>query len=291
MRSMRFAVAVACFALAPVLHAAAASPIPLTPFMGRALIVHATINGHPGVFMFDTGGGISFITPRFAAELGCKPWGQISGFQMSGQRLDMQRCDNVTVQVGQHPSRRETVGVFDMDKFLPTGSTERVDGTLGLDIFDGKVVRFSYTERTLTVLDKAAAASLSKNNTAMPIHVVRDAEGFSLTVNLPVHTESGTAWFEMDSGNTSPFILAGKHLAGAFQLEDDPKSKQTLKATLADGQPIEGAAKVLDLTLDGNLGTTFLSRYDVTLDLANHRAWVVPGKGDDATAAAGSGSK
>ena len=247
--------------------------------MGRALIVHATIGGQPGVFMFDSGGGVSFITPTFAAQIGCKPWGQISGFQMSGKRLDMQRCDNVSVRIGPYRTRRETVGVFDMDKFLPTGSTERVDGTLGLDIFDGKVVRFSYADRTLTVLDKAATDALSKHGGAMPIHVVRDAEGLALAVNLPVHTESGTAWFEMDSGNTSPFLLVGKHLAGTFKLQDDPKSKQTLKAALAGGQLIEGSAKVLDLTLDGNLGTTFLSRYDVTLDLADHRAWVVPGKG------------
>jgi hypothetical protein len=261
-----------------VAQAASAPPIRLDPFMGRALVVHAAINGHPGVFMFDSGGGVSNITPAFAAQIGCKPWGQISGFQMSGKRLDMQRCDNVTVQIGQHQARRETIGVFDMDKLLPTGSTERVDGTLGLDVFDGSAVRFSYAERTLTVLDEAAVASLSRNSKPMPLHVVRDAEGVALTVNLPIRTERGTAWFEMDSGNTSPYVLVGKHLADLFNLKDDPKAQQTVKAELADGSPIESSTKVLDLTLDGNLGTTFLSQYDVTIDLANQRAWVVPNK-------------
>lgn len=279
MKTMHRATVIACLALAPTLHAASAPSIRLAPFMGRALIVHATMDGHPGVFMFDSGGGVSNITPAFAAQIGCKPWGQISGFQMSGKRLDMQRCDHVSVQVGPHRTRRETIGVFDMDKYLPTGSSERVDGTLGLDIFDGQVLRFSYTDRSLTVLDKAAVDALSAQGGAMPIHVVRDAEGLALTVNLPVRTQSGMAWFELDSGNTSPFLLVGKHLAGAFQLKDDPRSKQTLKAALADGQAVEGSAKVLDLTLDGNLGTSFLSHYDVTLDLAGQRAWVVPNQG------------
>ena len=272
------ALAIAVLGVTPIAQAHSAQPIRLDPFMGRALVVHASINGHPGVFMFDSGGGVSNITPGFAAQIGCKPWGQISGFQMSGKRLDMQRCDDVAVRIGEHQAHRETIGVFDMDKLLPTGSTERVDGTLGLDVFDGKVVRFSYAERTLTVLDEAASAALAKHGNALPIHVVRDAEGLALTINLPVRTARGTAWFEMDSGNTSPFVLVGKHLAELFDLKDDPKAQQTWKATLADGSPVAGSAKVLDLTLDGNLGTTFLSRYDVTIDLPNQRAWVVPSK-------------
>ncbi|WP_165488581.1 MULTISPECIES: retropepsin-like aspartic protease [Dyella] len=286
MKSMRLATIVACLALAPALHAASAKPIQFQPFMERALIVNATINGHPGTFMFDTGGGISFISPKFAAEIGCKPWGQITGFQMTGNRLDMQRCDNVSVQVDQHQVRRETVGVFDMDKFLPTGSKEKIDGSLALDIFDGQVVKFSYSERTLTVLDQSAVAALSKKTPSVPIHVVREAEGLALAVNLPVKTDNGTAWFELDSGNTSPFILAGKHLADTFKLDNDPRTKQTIKTALADGQPIEGNVKVLDLTLDGNLGMTFLSKYDVTIDMANHRAWVVPSKGSEVASSA-----
>lgn len=262
--------------LMTAVHAAPAEPIRLEPFMGRGLIMHAVIAGHPGVFVFDSGGGISNITPEFAAQIGCKPWGQITGFQMSGHRLDMQRCDSVDIQVGSHRVHRETLGVFDMNTLMPTGSSERVDGTLGLDVFDGDVVSFSYANRTLTVLDKAGVAALSRRAKPMPIHVVRDAEGLALTINLPVRTDAGTAWFEMDSGNTSPFVLVGKHLADRFNLQNDPKAKQEINATLTDGSAFDGAAKVLDLTLDGNLGTTFLSRYDVTVDLPNRRAWVVP---------------
>jgi hypothetical protein len=266
---------VALFLMA-ALHATPAEPIRLDPFMGKGLTAHAVVAGHPGVFVFDSGGGVSNVTPEFAAQIGCRPWGQISGFQMSGNRLDMQRCDNIDVQIGSHRVHRETLGVFDLNKLLPTGSSERIDGTLGLDLFDGKVVTFSYASRTLTVLDRAGIETLSKRAKSLPIHLVRDAEGLALTINLPVRTTAGTAWFEMDSGNTSSFVLVGKHLADLFGLQADPKAKQNVKGTLIDGSAFDGAAKVLDLTLDGNLGTAFLSRYDVTIDAPNQRAWVVP---------------
>lgn len=153
----------------------------------RRLTLHAVVAGHPGVFVFDSGGGVSNITPELAAQIGCKPWGQVSGFQMSGNRLDMQRCD----KIGSHRVHRETLGVFDLNKLLPTGSSERIDGTLGLDLFDGKVVSFSYASRTLTVLDKAGVEALSKRAKPVPIHLVRDAEGLALTINLPVRITAG----------------------------------------------------------------------------------------------------
>src|SRR6478735_12548449 len=56
------------------------------------MTMKATVNGKSGLFMFDTGGGISYIDPAFARSAGCEPWGQISGFTLTGQRIDMQRC-------------------------------------------------------------------------------------------------------------------------------------------------------------------------------------------------------
>src|ERR687892_681700 len=57
------------------------------------MTMHARIRGHEGLFLFDTGGGISYISPSFAKTIGCKPWGLTGGFTMTGQRLDMSRCD------------------------------------------------------------------------------------------------------------------------------------------------------------------------------------------------------
>ena len=63
------------------------------------MTIKASVNGKQGLFMFDTGGGVSYIDPAFARSIGCDPWGQISGFMLTGQRLDMQRCDGLKFDV------------------------------------------------------------------------------------------------------------------------------------------------------------------------------------------------
>ena len=78
--------------------------IDLIPHPGGTLMMtlHSTVRGHEGNFMFDTGGGISYISPGFAQTVGCKPWGQITGFTLTGQRLDMPRCDSLSFDIDGH---------------------------------------------------------------------------------------------------------------------------------------------------------------------------------------------
>jgi hypothetical protein len=251
------------------------SEIPLQPLSGGFLTVHASIAGHEGTFLFDSGSGVSNITPQFASKIGCKPWGLISGARMTGQRLDMQRCDNVAVRLGAFQSEAGTIGVFDLGKVLPP-SMSGIDGTIALDVFASRTVRFSYFHHTLEILDPGSVAKGSELGRSMPIHIVRDAEGMALTVNLPVHTTDGIAWFELDSGNTSPWVLVGRHLASNFGLDPTIKTPQHISVSLTNGSSFVGSAHLMDLILDGNLGTSFLTQYDVTVDPVHARAWVYP---------------
>ena len=239
------------------------------------LTVHASIAGHEGTFLFDTGGGVSYITPEFAAKAGCKPWGQISGFRMTGERLDMPHCDGLSVRLGGYESAPGTLGVFDATKVMPP-AMRGIDGALALDLFASHQVSFSYSRHLLNVLTPSQLVRNTAGQSSMPIHLVRDSEGLALTVDVPVPTAEGTAWFEVDSGNNSSWVLVGKHLAGLFQLNPEGKTPEPLTLHLADGASYTGPARVLNLILDGNLGTSFLAGYDVTLDLANAKAWVTP---------------
>lgn len=267
--------------------------IHLEPFLKKGLKVRATINGKAGVFLFDTGGGVSNVTPEFAAAIGCKPWGQVTGFTMFARRIDTARCNQARISIGSYQAVPDTLGVFDINSLMPKG-TEHIDGTIALDVFDGRAFEFSTANKSLTLL---STRDLKKRTAALhtfPIHIVRDAEGMSLTVNLPVKTADGTVWMEMDSGNTSPFTLINKPYAKLFALDDSNTKPQPMKLTMLDGSPYAGPAGVHDLILDGNLGSRFLERYDVIIDLANKRAWlrVVPGvdPAADAEAAAAPGS-
>ncbi|WP_430391661.1 aspartyl protease family protein [Dyella sp. 20L07] len=272
MKFVRMVFLTAALLLPVMSEARAPETITMDKFLERGLLIHAVIGGHEGTFTFDSGEGVSAITPEFASKIGCNVWGQISGFQMSGQRLDMQRCDHVDVKIGDFHARLNTLGVFDLNKFSPPGT--KIDGTLGLDVFDGQVITFSYSKRTITVWNRAATRQIPKDEKPFPVHVIRDVGGMAVDVALPVKTPQGTAWFLMDSGNTSPFILVGKHLATPLGLKTDSKAVQNFAATVGDGSLTNGEARVLDLIVDGNLGMTFLAHYDVSIDLANGTGWL-----------------
>lgn len=258
--------------LCTALSSAHAQTIALQPFMQTGLSVHAVINGQAGNFMFDTGGGISIITPEFARKIGCRPWGQVTGFRMSGERLDSERCDGIAVQVGAVGAQVDSVGVVDLKKLLPPGTD--VDGSLALDLFADKVVAFSQTRRTLTVTD--AVPEALQACASVPLRLVRVAEGLSLTVDVPVRTRAGTLWFEMDSGNLSSYTVVNQAVAKHVGLQADAKRQQTVALTLADGTAFSSPATLMPMILDGNLGTRFLAQYDVTVDLPHKRAWIVP---------------
>jgi hypothetical protein len=255
--------------------AQAPATVSLQPEVGGLLTIRATVAGHDGVFLFDSGSGVSNITPEFAAVVGSHPWGKITGFRMTGQRVDMQRCDGIAFVFAGRSFPAGTVGVLDVSKYLPSG-LGHIDGTIALDVFAKQAFTFSYAGHFIRFHDARGLEQRTKTLHAMPLHVVRDAQGLALSVDFPVLTADGTAWFEMDSGNTSSFVLVGKHLAPLFQLSPENKEPQKATVTLADGTCFEQGVRVLDLVLDGNLGTSFLSRYDVTLDLAHQTGWVTP---------------
>ena len=80
---------------------------------------------------------------------------------------------------------------------------------------------------------------------------------------------------EIDSGNGNTFVI-GKHLAPILKLKTGTKEPQPLTLNIGGKLPLTSVARVHDtMIMDGNIGTIFLRNWDLTLDLAKGRAWVV----------------
>jgi len=241
------------------------------------MTLRATVRGHEGNFVFDTGGGVTYISPGFAQTIGCKPWGQLSGFVLTGQRLDMQRCDDVDFDIDGWFFRAPIAGVFDLMKFMPP-NVPKIDGSVGLDLFAGRAVTLSLASRTLTVESAASLRERSRKGKQISVRLVREVEGIALAVVVGVVTPEGTAWMELDSGNGGANVIA-KHIAPLLNLKTDVKGPQPAKFMLVGGIPVTGDARVNDtLIMDGNIGTRFMIDWDLTFDLAKGRAWVTSAK-------------
>jgi hypothetical protein len=241
------------------------------------MTLNANVRGHQGHFIFDTGGGITYISPSFAQTIGCRPWGQLSGFVLTGQRLDMARCDDLTFAIDQRQFHAPIAGVFDLMKFMPP-DVPRIDGSIGLDLFAGRAVTLNLADRTLIVESPRSLQTRIKQGKEVPIRLVREVEGVALAAVVGVMTPQGTAWMEIDSGNGGANVVA-KHIAPLLNLKTGIKEPQPAKFTLVGGIPITGDARVNEtLIMDGNIGTRFLINWNLTLDLARGRAWLAPVK-------------
>jgi hypothetical protein len=251
--------------------------IELTPHPGGTamMTVRAKVRGHEGVFMLDTGGGVSYLSTDFAHSVGCKPWGQITGFTLTGQRLDMPRCDGFSFDLQGRSFAGPIFGVFDIMKFMPP-NVPRIDGSIGLDVFSEQAITLSLSQKTFTIESGASLAARVKRSKEVPIRLVRDAGGVALTVEVAVLTSEGLAWMELDSGNGGATVI-GKHLAPLLKLDASKKEPQPASFQIAGGIPVEGMARVNEtLIMDGNIGTRFMLKWDLTLDLSKGRAWLAP---------------
>jgi hypothetical protein len=254
-------------------------PRPLTvlkleqlPGAGTAL--RASSRGHEGLFLFDTGEGVSTISPAFARQIGCRPWGKITGFRMSGERLDFPRCDNVRFRFGPSELPPRTTGIFDITSLLPDSKTV-LAGSLGLDVFDGLRITIEPAADRIIIESPASFRSRIKRAKPLPSRIVRDAEGAALAIDVAVPTTSGTAWMELDTGNGGTLVI-GKHIAPLLGLNANSAKPQRAQFQLAGGVPVSGEARVRDLIMDGNIGQRFWRNWNTTIDLKTGRVWIAP---------------
>jgi Aspartyl protease len=252
-------------------HSAAPATIPLEPYLKAQAVVHAVVNGQRGTFMFDTGEGVSSISPEFAAKIGCEPWGRISGFRMSGERLDNKHCDNITFDLAGYKLVAPLVSTVDIMKFLGPG-VPPIDGSIGLDLFAHRTITI-IPQRAIVLENPSSLAARVKMEHELPIRVVRDVEGIALSVDGAVRTPKGLAWMELDTGNGGSLVIAN-HIAPLLGLPTDLTTPRLGRFELANGIEVEATIRTRDLIMDGNIGEQFLDKWTLTLDLEHGRAWL-----------------
>lgn len=259
----------------------AAPVISLGDYMGRRRSIEVVVGGQRGKFLLDTGGGVTLVSPGFAQRIGCTPWGQLSGFRLTGERLDMPRCENVTVGF---PDGRKTapvtVGVIDLMPLLRKGD-DPVDGSLALDALDGQVFTLDMRAGTLQFETPKSLASRVADAVEIPIRVSRygnSARGVAVYARSKV--DKGDLWLELDTGGDAPVLLP---TAMAAEAGADAKAEkaQPYRLTLSGkGRDVsqETRAIVRDMVRDGVVGVPVLVHWQITFDLARDRMWIKPAK-------------
>ena len=247
---------------APTAQPAADITIPLDPYFRELRTVRATLGRDTLTLLVDTGGGATLVTPAVARRFGCRPYGRDVGHRMTGDPVEFQRCDSVSLGLSGWSPVFVPVAVFDVNTLLPA-ELPRVDGVLALDGFRGQVLTLDWPARRLIVhAPHTSAAALESDG--VPVRVATGESGRMLTAFVEVAARRGTLWFLLDSGNLRG-TLVDAHLRRDSLLLPGPDSLVELR--IGSRATIRVPAQAGSFILDGVLGTDYLQRGAVALDL------------------------
>nr|MCU0231023.1 hypothetical protein [Acidobacteriota bacterium] len=153
----------------------------------------------------DTGGGMTVFAPELAGKAGCALGGPLTGFRMSGERIDALRCEGATVSFDRRTSRPHTVMVLDINHLLPP-DWPRLDGLLSLATFDGHVVTIDRPGRRFVVGDGVPPDARS-----VRARFERSVTGPSLVAFVASRHDTTDVWLEVDTGSEGAVIINEAH--------------------------------------------------------------------------------
>jgi hypothetical protein len=239
-------------------------PLPLSRYVGNFVVADVEIGGQHARLLFDTGAGVTSITPAFAQRIGCAQRGSLTGFRVSGERIALQKCEQVHVSIGRRQIVRD-LGVFDLATLLPA-DLPALDGVIGLDAFDGAEITLRLSDRTIDVGHRQGRGWREGE-----IRVQREMGGLGVSVFTRAQAHEGSLWMLLDSGNVGPALLSPGALS-QLNTTTPPASLTVAGVGLHEVQSSQLASSIYD----GNLGWAFLRDFEIALDLRHNRIWWRP---------------
>ena len=249
--------------------------VPLEPYLGTLRSVEVEVGGAQHAFLFDTAGGATLLTPRLAAEVGCKPFGRVTGFRHSGERLDLPRCGATTFDLGGYEARVESA-VFDLMALLPDGVPE-LGGIIAIQTFEGRPWTLDLSRNEFIIENDASLAVRTVAMKEIGVRSSRQGGGGSIDLFMRVDATPGALWLEVDSGNAGPVILS-PHALPALGIDTTPGPDETIDVVLpiAGYGPVKVNAVVKDTIYDGLLNAAFLDQHVLTVSADLQRGWLAP---------------
>lgn len=262
----------AFLALALAVDPADARPLALSPYLEEAapglVTIEMEIDGQPVRMLLDSGAGVTLVTPAFAARIGCEPYGAASGFRMRGDRIVVRKCGGRRLAIGGRTVIRD-IGEFDLATLLPANAPP-LDGIVGLDAFEGRIITFDLANRRLLVDERPGRGWIEGR-----VRYQREMGGAGLSVFVPVTAQTGTIWMLLDTGHVgaNPVYLS----AGALEQLGSPPLDRPIALNISGaGIQTEAAVRTDGLIYDGVLGERLLREFEIALDLRNGRIWWRP---------------
>ena len=263
-----------CILTASAMSSLGAQPDTLQLHRGPGHLRTLTVRvaGRDVEYLFDTGGGVTVISPEDSAALGCVPGGKGFGVRLTGEPLRGRNCANVDLAIGRIESRTDA-GVMDLAKLLGPGAPP-VHGMISLMSFRGRLLSLDLAANRLIVETPQSFAERTRRMTPVDVRLATGPNGGELEAFIGLTARNGAKlWFEWDSENNASTLVAppAASLLGADTASAAFDMPVQLAAGVSATIPVRLKA---DMIHDGVLSAGFLERATWSVDLEHGRMWV-----------------
>ena len=253
--------------------------IPLQKYMGILRTIKARIGSDTVPFIFDTGGGLTLITPEIADKINCTPFGRITCFRMTGERIDLQRCGEVEFNIEGIPLQVEAT-VFDLMALLPK-NWPKVAGMFSLDTFRNHAITLNLSRNRLIIETKDSLEDRISTMKPVNMRINHQTGGWGLDIFVEIEADKGSLWFELDSGNMGDVLLA-PHAIEQLSITVPTSDNKTIgngadvfetTLNIVGFGPLKVRARKQELIYDGVLNASTIEKLILTMDLTKEIMW------------------
>lgn len=237
--------------------------------------VDVTIEGQTYTFLFDTGGGETFISPEVAQKIGRQPYGSAAAFRMNGDMFRYQKLDSLEIRIDKVPFFHATVGVWDLMSILPE-ELPKVDGVISLKSFQDRIVTFDLAASRLLIETPAALRKQQGRLTLLPSRFANGLDGRELNLFLGVPHRGRSYWFLFDTGNISELLLSHQTASG-WGLQSDTTVHRTALNPIAiqlGRRKLVSRAAAENIIYDGVLNYEMIRRTKITVNFPARQVWM-----------------
>ena len=242
--------------------------------LGKAPTIVVQIGQKSYPFLFDSGMGVTMITPDIALEIGCTPFGQLAAVNAGGERINLQRCAESTLKIGSFTKSSETA-VYNLMTLL-SDRAPQIGGAVSLHTFEGQVLTMDLAKDRLWLESEASFKQRIAGMKEIESRLARPGSGNVLDLFVAANSPKGKMWLLFDSGNFgwTHISPAGLEMLGTnLDAPNKAKTIKPIKIDLVGLGSVEIPMRERNMIYDGQLNYDTIARMVVTIDLRTGRMW------------------
>ena len=248
--------------------------IPLENYFRTLKSVKVEIENKTYNFLFDTGGGITMVSPEIVKEINKSTYGNSVGFRMNGEKVESILCDSVNIKIGGIDFLHSSVSVFDIMSILPK-EFKRVDGLISLKTFEQMKIVLNLSENKLSIESDESFGKKIKSMDIVKSRFANGTNGTELNIFIGIPFRNHLWWFLFDTGNIAQTIISN-NIAEEWGLKIDMESEITeigeFKLAVA-GDSISSLTIINKIIYDGALSFDFLIQSVYAISFKDKKIW------------------